>query len=589
MAQRVYTSDSANLRNDDLDDQQHDITGGLLGNTAAESSLYDHDTKDDLSDENHIEPTEQELSTLNRVADALPLGAWLVVVIEFCERFMFYGTSGPFQNYIQNSPHSKPLGALGLGQRGATMLNNFWNFWCYFTPIFGAIIADQYLGRYRTICLFGIFYLIGSVILFSTSFPAAIESGASLGGFITAIIIMGLGAGGIKPNVSPLVAEQCSRTQRTIKVLPSGKRVIIDPAVTAQRVFMTFYWAINVGSLSSMATTQLRKDVGYWAAFLLPLCMFVIGLLVLFLGRSKYIVRPPQGSVIPRSFQALWIGFVNGCNMDKAKPSVIATRSSGDKALWDDHFIDELKRALTACRIFLFFPIYWVCYFEMTTNLISQAGQMKTGSTPNDFLQNLNPITLIIFIPIFDRLVYPGLRKVGIRMLPMTRIILGFFTAAASMAYAAGVQHMIYTTGPCFKNFSDGCTENNVNVWIQTPAYVLIALSEIFASITGLEYAYTKAPSSMKSFVMAMFLLTYAGGAILGIALASVAVDPKLVWMYTAIAVTAVISGISFWACFKHLNGMEDEMNALEAKGQQAVPVGSIVQSKKSNHHNLNA
>lgn len=53
------------------------------------------------------------------------------------------------------------------------------------------------------------------------------------------------------------------------------------------------------------------------------------------------------------------------------------------------------------------------------------------------------------------------------------------------------------------------------SVWIQIPAYVLIALSEIFASITGLEYAYNKAPTRLKSLVMSIFLLMSAFGSLL--------------------------------------------------------------------------
>ena len=60
------------------------------------------------------EPTEEELRTLVRVADKLPWSAWLVAVIELCERFAYYGLSGPFQNYIQNPYHGGKLpGAIG--------------------------------------------------------------------------------------------------------------------------------------------------------------------------------------------------------------------------------------------------------------------------------------------------------------------------------------------------------------------------------------------------------------------------------------------------------------------------------------------
>ncbi|OLL27017.1 putative peptide transporter ptr2 [Neolecta irregularis DAH-3] len=375
--------------------------------------------------------------------------------------------------------------------------------------------------------------------------------GASMPGFIVSIILIGLAAGAIKSNLVPMVAEQSPRCRRTVKCMDSGKRVILDPAITAQTIFMTVYWARNVGSLSALVTTLLRLKVDYWAAYLLPLVVLVIACVVLLLGKNTYIIVPPEGSIITKSCRAFSIGILAGGNMDAAKEN------------FDDRFIDELKRGLVACKIFLFFPIYWICFFQMTNNLISQAAQMYTGNVPNDLLQNFNPIALIILIPLFDWFVYPGLRKIGIRMLPVTRITLGFFIAAVAMAYAAITQHLIYSTGPCFANITQLCPSNNINVWIQAPSYVLIALSEIFAAITGLEYAYTKAPSSMKSLVMGMFLLTNAIGAILAISLSPASVDPKLVWMYTGVAGFCFATGIAFWLCFRRLNSKEDHMNAI--------------------------
>ena len=110
-----------------------------------------------------------------------------------------------------------------------------------------------------------------------------------------------------------------------------------------------------------------------------------------------------------------------------------------------------------------------------------------------------------------------------------------------------------------------------MDVGVQVPSYVLIALSEIFASITGLEYAYTKAPPSMKSFVMSMFLLTTAFGAALSIALSSVSINPKLVWMYTGISIAAFVAGVVFWISFRHYNKREDKMDAMESDDPQTT------------------
>ncbi len=207
------------------------------------------------------------------------------------------------------------------------------------------------------------------------------------------------------------------------------------------------------------------------------------------------------------------------------------------------------------------------------------AGQMELHGIPNDIMQNIDPLTIIIFIPILDRLVYPLLRKWGIPFKPITRIAVGFFTASLAMGYAAVVQYLIYQRGPCYEAplacdaaGPDGAIPNAIHVAVQTPAYLFIGLSEIFASITGLEYAYTKAPPSMKSFVMSIFLVTSAGGFALGIALSPTAKDPKLLWMYTGLCVATVIAGISFWFLFSRYNATEEEMNALETQEDRIVP-----------------
>lgn len=76
----------------------------------------------------------------------------------------------------------------------------------------------------------------------------------------------------------------------------------------------------------------------------------------------------------------------------------------------------------------------------MLNNLISQAAEMDDHGIPNDFLQNIDPIALIVFIPLMDLIVYPLLRKMGIHFRPITRIFVGFMFAAAAMAYTAGIQ-----------------------------------------------------------------------------------------------------------------------------------------------------
>jgi POT family proton-dependent oligopeptide transporter len=116
---------------------------------------------------------------------------------------------------------------------------------------------------------------------------------------------------------------------------------------------------INVGSMSSALTTVLESKVGFWLAYLVPVCIFGIGFTILVSERKSYIDRPPQGSVVLHAFKIIWIGMRNGFKLDAAKSSFQATQHRSIVA-WSDEFVEEIKIALASCRVFLFFPIYWV-------------------------------------------------------------------------------------------------------------------------------------------------------------------------------------------------------------------------------------
>lgn len=92
----------------------------------------------------------------------------------------------------------------------------------------------------------------------------------------------------------------------------------------------------------------------------------------------------------------------------------------------------------------------------------------------------------------------------------------------------------------------------------------MIGIAEIFASATGYEYAYTKAPPRLKSFVQSLFLLTNAFGSALNEAFLPVLYDPAILWMYVGITVACFICGCLVWIFFHKLNDKEEEMNFIE-------------------------
>ncbi|RKO83075.1 POT family-domain-containing protein, partial [Blyttiomyces helicus] len=216
---------------------------------------------------------------LPRIAGAIPFAAWFIVVNEFAERFAYYGGSTPFQNYIQypaqNATQRAALqlqpGALDRGVDDATRMNNFFTFWVYLCPLIGAFISDQYWGKFKTILVFSSIYLLGWILLTVSSIPTGFYpddtpywGSFAYPGFWSSIVIIGLGAGGIKSIVSPMCADQLPSEP----YMKDGK--IIDPDLTVQHLYNWFYWAINVGAMCGQLICTTAERSAFWKAYLIP-------------------------------------------------------------------------------------------------------------------------------------------------------------------------------------------------------------------------------------------------------------------------------------------------------------------------------
>lgn len=541
--------------------------------------------------------SDEDRVTLRRVPAAIPWAAFLIGICELSERFSYYGTTQVFQNMIQNplpsvsNTGSNPVGEgkpgiYGRGQQTATGLTTFNAFWVYINPLIGGYIADTYLGRYNTICLGVFIAIIGHILFIISAIPTVIaDRDGSFACFIIGIIINGVGTGFFKSTVSVLIAEQIKAKRQYIKVLPkTGERVIVDPTVTAARLYDFFYLAINVGAIGGqVAMPYAEKHVGYWLAFLIPTIVFLICVPVLLFAKNMYVRHPPQGSVLSNALKTWrlalkgrWslnpVRFYRNVRADdfweQAKPSNLGA----NKPAWmtfDDTWVDEIRRAVKACYVFLLFPFYWLVYNQISGNLISQGGTMTLNGVPNEIPQNFDPLAIIIMVPIFEFAIYPGLRRMGIKFTALKKIFSGFMVASAAMVWAAVVQHYIYKTSPC-GNYASGndeegnpCEPSPLSVWIQVGSYGLIGLSELFASVVSLEYAFTKAPKNMRSLVMGVGLFTNAIGSAIQEAFLPLTKDPLLVWLYTTFACISFVAGCAFAVMYRHIDDEEDQLNNL--------------------------
>lgn len=344
-------------------------------------------------------------------------------------------------------------------------------------------------------------------------------------------------------------------------------------------IYMRYYFFVNVGSLVGQITMAFSEFyVGYWLSFTLPTIMFLSCPFVMLWCRKRYVRNPPTGSVFGKALKT-WALATKGRwswnpvrtvhNMraegfwDSAKPTRQANPPSW--MTFDDAWVDEVRRGFKACTVFCWYPLYWLAYNQINNNLVSQASTMRLDGVPNDIINNLDPLALLIFIPIVERILYPAIARTGFKFTPIKKITAGFALNTLSMVVAAIIQHYIYFYSPC-GDYADGCELGKpqpMSVWIQTPAYILVALAEIFSSITGLEYAFTKAPKNMRGLVTGVFWLSQAISAALSQAFVPLSADPLLVWLYITIAIITTLGGLGFWFSFRKLDREEESLNAL--------------------------
>ncbi|MCO5556511.1 hypothetical protein L7F22_010060 [Adiantum nelumboides] len=511
--------------------------------------------------------TDEDRATLRRVAAPMPWTAFLIGICELAERFSYYGTTQVFQNMIQNplpagsttgrTFHPDDVaGVYGKGQQAATGITTFNTFWVYVNPLIGGYIADTYLGRFNTICLGVGIAIVGHILFIISAIPSVIKDlNGAFACFIIGVIINGVGTGFFKSTVSVLIAEQIKAKRQYIQVTKKGERVIVDPTATAARLYDFFYLLINIGALVDRSLCRLRKSTS---------------------ATGSPTRSPPSSSSSASPSSTLRATRPLLCQSDQNGPQHARLGLLGERqaeqAWRHEAKLDDVRRPvgrrspswIQGLLRLPPLPFYWLVYNQISGNLVSQGGTMKLGGVPNEIPQNLDPLGILILVPFFEFVVYPGFRRMGINFTALKKIFCGFIVASMSMVWAAVLQHYIYTTSPCGTNASSdpGC-QSPISVWVQVGPYVLIGLSELFASVISLEYAYTKAPKNMRSLVMGVGLFTNAIGSAIQQAFLPLAKNPLLVWMYTTFACISFAAGILFGFLYRGIDKEEDYLNNL--------------------------
>jgi len=372
----------------------------------------------------------------------MPPGIPYIVGNEAAERFSFYGMRAILVTFMTEYLMNAQGQPDHMSETDAKVWFHLFVSAVYFLPLLGAIIADAFWGKYRTIMVLSLIYCAGHATLALNDTRVGLFLGLSL---------IAVGAGGIKPCVSANVGDQFG----------AGNQHLIP------RVFSWFYFSINLGAaIASLVIPKILRGQGRFSgphyAFALPGVLMFIATVVFWMGRRKFAHIPPTGRKFLRTVFT-----------------------------WEN-----LKIIGRLYIVFAFVAVFWALFDQTASSWVFQAKKMDRHWlgmewTPEQ-MQVLNPVFILILIPIFSYGVYPLVNKF-FPLTPLRKIAIGFFVAVPSFLIPAWIEIRI------------GLGQHPTVVW-QVVSYFFITMAEVLVSITSLEFSYTQAPKRLKSMIMAFYL-----------------------------------------------------------------------------------
>ncbi|XP_050231798.2 protein NRT1/ PTR FAMILY 8.1-like [Mercurialis annua] len=421
----------------------------------------------------------------------------------------------------------------------ATHVTN-WIGAAYVLTLFGAFLADAYLGRFKTIILFSCVYAVGMVLLtLSASIdglhPApcytkelcpkpTTNQNAYL---IVALALIAVSTGGIKPCVSSFGADQFDEADE--KEVP--KKFAF---------FNWFFFAINMGALLGITLmVYVKEEKGWGWGFGVPTGAMIVSIFVLAAGIPFYRYQKPMGSPFTRFAQVIVASLKNhfrGVEVESElqlyevqtmesdikrarklqhtrqfkfldKAAVITDPETSTQNRWKLCTITQVEEFKSIIRIL---PIWAstialsISFAQLATFFTSQALIMdrKLGSNfiiPAGSVTVFSAINPLILIPIYEKFIVPILRRHtghyrGITSLQ--RMGVGLFVSIFALASAALVE----------KKRLDSLTPSKMSVFWLFPQYFLIGTAEVFTYVGQLEFFYDEATDGTRSISSALFL-----------------------------------------------------------------------------------
>ncbi|XP_027447282.1 solute carrier family 15 member 1 isoform X1 [Zalophus californianus] len=377
-----------------------------------------------------------------------PVSIFFIVVNEFCERFSYYGMRALLILYFSRF--------LGWDDNLSTAIYHTFVALCYLTPILGALIADSWLGKFKTIVSLSIVYTIGQAVTAVSSItdltdfnhdgtPDNLSVHVALS--MIGLGLIALGTGGIKPCVSAFGGDQFEEGQEKQR----------------NRFFSIFYLAINAGSLLSTIITPILRvqqcgihseQACYPLAFGVPAALMAVSLIVFVVGSGMYKKFQPQGNVMAKVVKCIGFALKNRFrHRSKAFPKREHWLDWA-REKYDERLISQIKMVTRVMFLYIPLPMFWALFDQQgsrwTLQATTMSGKFGLIEIQPDQMQTVNAILIVIMVPIMDAVVYPLIAKCGFNFTSLKKMTVGMFLASMAFVVAAIVQVEIDKTLPVF-------------------------------------------------------------------------------------------------------------------------------------------
>jgi POT family proton-dependent oligopeptide transporter len=329
-----------------------------------------------------------------------PTGFWFFFWGEFAERCSYYGMRAILALYMTDR--------LGVDKADAGTFMSLFIAMCYFFPLIGGYIADNFLGKYWTIVLFAIPYVVAQ-------FLVGVENKYVVFG---SLVLLAMGSGVIKPNISTLMGLTYDQQR-------PGQEQLRTSA------FSWFYMSINIGAaLSQFSMPLIRDAYGYWVAFLFPAGLMALALFIFAMGKRYYGKEVIERKVIGTAGEQI-PDTVTVTGIPVKHKVVTAEEKAADRAL-------KLLILSRIGALFLTVMFFWAIFDQSASTWIFFADTyMNTTifgfNAPADQIQFFNPVFIVILVPISVWL-FKTLARKGYEVTATQKMTIGFVLTGLSMA-----------------------------------------------------------------------------------------------------------------------------------------------------------